>query len=246
MRRRGLHAFAFVYFTMWNQIEKLASAVYNDIVGGLRGYHTNFSISMEQLEQDIVDERLQILKEYSIKGILPLKDLYISLNCIPIDCKDLERCKCGNDSDLTPTAHFEIPQILNDYGSAAIDYVGSSDRQLPFIYYTSSSAFRHHKYRKRGKGKPYVWIDTTPNENGMYDCFVFNAPLLQSISISAIFKDLRQLRDLNTCESCNEVSDNNMSFIDNEVKKRVTSKKINYYRQLAAPLLPNDQSYNAG
>jgi hypothetical protein len=35
---------------MYNQIEKLASAVYNDIVGGLRGYHANPSISMEQLE----------------------------------------------------------------------------------------------------------------------------------------------------------------------------------------------------
>jgi len=43
---------------MWTQIQKLASAIYNDIIGGLRGYHTNFSLSMEQLEQDIVDERL--------------------------------------------------------------------------------------------------------------------------------------------------------------------------------------------
>jgi hypothetical protein len=35
---------------MYNQIEKLASAIYNDIVGGLKGYHSNFSVSMEQLE----------------------------------------------------------------------------------------------------------------------------------------------------------------------------------------------------
>jgi hypothetical protein len=37
---------------------KLASAVYNDIVGGLRGYVSNPTMSMEQLEDDIVDERL--------------------------------------------------------------------------------------------------------------------------------------------------------------------------------------------
>ena len=75
---------------MYNHIEKLASAIRNDVVSGLRGYHTNLSMSLEQLADDIIDERLQILKEYSLKGILPLKDLYISINCIPVDCKNIE------------------------------------------------------------------------------------------------------------------------------------------------------------
>lgn len=222
---------------MYNQIEKLASAIRNDIYGGLKGFHSNLSISIEQLCQDIVDERLQVLKEYSLKGILPVKDLYISINCIPVDCKSLERCRCINQYN-TPNLHFEIPQILNDYGNLSIDYIGSVDRQLPFIVYTSSSIFRQHKYRKRGKNKPIVWIDTTPNENEMYDCFVFNAPLLKTVSVSAIFKDLRQLENYECC-----TTDNNMSFIDNEVKKRLTQKKILYYRAYSPANTPNDQSY---
>ena len=231
---------------MWNQIEKLASAIRNDIISGLRGYHTNLSLSIEQLEQDIVDERLQIIKEYSLKGILPTRDLYLSINCIPVDCKNIERCRCGKEDCLTPTAHFEIPQLLNDYGLQSVDYIGSSDRQLPFIYYTSSTAFRYHKYKKRGKNKPYVWIDTAPNENGMYDCFVFNAPLLSQVSVTAIFKDPRQINELSSSCNCVEGMDNNMSFINNEIKKRLTEKKIRYYRSLAAPVLPNDQQYSAG
>lgn len=228
---------------MYNQIERLASAIRNDVISGLRGYHTNLSMSLEQLCQDIVDERLQILKEYSLKGILPLKDLYLSINCIPVDCKGIERCRCRDIEFTTPTLHFEIPQVLGDYGNLSIDYIGSVDRQLPFIFYTSSIAFRYHKYRKRGKNRPYVWIDTTPNENGMYDCFVFNAPMLKYVSITAIFKDLRQL-DNYSC--CTELSDDNMSFINNEIKKRLTEKKIRYYRSFAAPSLPNDQSYQPG
>ena len=228
---------------MYNQIEKLASAIRNDIVAGLRGYHANFSMSIEQLCQDIVDERLQILKEYSLKGILPVKDLYVSINCITVDCKSIERCSCRAENVDPPIAHFEIPQVLNDYGDLAIDYIGSTDRQVPFVFYTSSTAFRYHKYRKRGKNKPYVWIDTTPNENGMYDCFIFNAPLLNTLSITAIFKDLRQLENYSCCM---DMQDTNMSFIDNEIKKRLTAKKIQYYRQLAAPLTPNDQSYQPG
>lgn len=228
---------------MYNQIEKLASAIRNDVVSGLQGYHTNLSMSIEQLCQDIVDERLQILKEYSLRGVLPVKDLYVSINCIPVDCKDIERCRCSNQDFNTPTAHFEIPQILGDYGALSIDYIGSTDRQLPFIFYTSSMAFRQHKHRKRGKNKPYVWIDTTPNENGMYDCFVFNAPLLSQVSITAIFKDLRQLENYSCCT---DMQDDNMSFINNEIKKRLTEKKIRYYRQLQAPNLPNNQAYSAG
>lgn len=229
---------------MYNHIEKLASAIRNDIVSGLRGYHTNLSMSLEQLSQDIVDERLQILKEYSLKGILPTKDLYLSINCIPVDCKSIDKCMC-NQSDLSepPIAHFEIPQVLNDYGDLSIDYIGSTDRQLPFIYYTSSIAFRYHKYRKRGKNKPYVWIDTTPNENGMYDCFVFNAPLLSQVSITAIFKDLRQLENYSCCV---DMQDENFTFIDNEIKRRVAEKKIRYYKNLALPNLPNDQTYQPG
>ena len=77
----------------------------------------------------------------------------------------------------------------------------------------------------------------------MYDCFVYNAPLLKQVSISAIFKDLRQL-DGYGC--CSDLQDDNMSFINNEIKKRVTQKKIQYYRSFAPSNLPNDQAYQPG
>lgn len=230
---------------MWNYIEKLASAIRNDVVSGLQGYHGNFSMSLEQLEQDIIEERLQVLKEYSLKGIIPAKDLYLSINCIPVDCKSIDKCRCSASQEWStpPSAHFEIPQILNDYGESSIEYLGSVDKQLPFTYYTSPTSFRYHKYKKRGKDKPYVWIDTTPNENGMYDCFVFNAPLLKTVSITAIFKDPRQLEQYSCCV---DMQDMNLSFIDTEVKKRLTQKKILYYRQLAMPVQPNNQQYTQG
>ena len=223
---------------IYNQIEKLASAIRNNVVSGLKGYHTNLSFSIEQICADIVDERLQILKEYSLKGVLPLKDLYISINCIDVDCKALEKCQCRESDYSTKVAHFEIPQILNDYGTLSIAYIGAPDKQLPFVYYTSLASYRNHKYRKRGKNKPYVYIDTTPNENNMYDCYVFNAPLLKQVSITAIFKDERQLQNYNCC-----YNNNNISFIDNEVKNRVVAAKLKFYRQFQPILKPNTQEY---
>ena len=35
----------------------------------------------------------------------------------------------------------------------------------------------------------------------------------------------------------------NISFLDNEIKKRLTQKKLMCYRQYASPMKPNDQAY---
>ena len=62
--------------------KKLASAILNDVMSGLKGLHSNQSMSLEQLEDDILDERLQIIKEYQLKGILPINDLILTIDCI--------------------------------------------------------------------------------------------------------------------------------------------------------------------
>lgn len=223
-------------------INKLASAIQDNIVSGLRGFHETMSLPIEQIEDEIINTRLLIIKEYQMKGILPINDLLISINCIPIDCQNIERCPCSEMG--TPTMHFEIPQIVTDFGNAAITYIGSIDRQRPFVFYTSNTLWNmYHKYRKRGQNKPFVYIDITPNERGMLDCYVFNAPLLKMISVTAVFKDPRQLCNMGFCK---DIDDNNMSWIYAEIEKRLTEFYVRYYRQLATPILPNDQRPAAG
>ena len=229
-------------------IEKLASAIKNDVVSGLRGYHQNLSMNMDQLQDEIVACRLGIIHQYFLKGQFPIKDLLIAINCIDVDCESLERCRCGKISeDDTLVAHFQIPQLISYYGKQAIDYIGSTDRRNKFTVITSLSEFNNKKYRKRGNNKPYVWIDYAPNAEGMLDCFLFNAPLLEQVSVVGVFKDPRQLNKYNCCntESLNG-PDVNVSFIDELVKDKLTKEKIYYYRQLQANRLPNDQQYVTG
>lgn len=217
---------------------KLASAIYNDIVTGLRGYSTSPALSLEQLEDDIIDERLQIIKEYSLKGVIPKKDLLLSINCIPTNCESIERC-CITDSDAKLITHFEVPQLIADFGLDSINYIGSTDRQNPFIPYLNIDLWRTHKYRnKRIQKIPYVYIDVTPNKNGKNDGFIFNAPYLKVISVVAMFKDPKQVADYNCC---NVEEIDNISFLNNEIKKRVTAKKLSYYKQAASPIVINDQ-----
>ena len=220
-------------------IEKLASQIINDILSGLRGYHNNISISREQVEDEIVAYRLSILKDYFLKGIYPIKDLLMAINCIDVDCSSLERCSCADN--IKNVKHFQIPQLVTQYGKQAIDYLGSIDRQNKFKIITSLTELQNLKYRRRQSNKPYVWIDFAPNSNGMLDCFIFNAPFVKQISIVAVFKDPRQLKQY---QCCSENMDDNVSFIDQIVKDKLTKDKVTYYRQLQAPILPNNQQYN--
>jgi len=64
------------------------------------------SMSKEQLEEEIVQMRLAVIKEYMLKGILPIEDLLTSINCISVDCDTLDKCKCRGTACGEPTAHF--------------------------------------------------------------------------------------------------------------------------------------------
>ena len=215
----------------------ITSTIYDNVISGLSGINVNNRFTMDQIEDDVIRERLGIIKEYSLKDLIPKKDLLMSINCIDVDCRSIERC-CLSPEEATMVRHAEVPQILNDFGAEAVEFLGSIDRVYNFTLYTDLG-WRNHKYRRRGADKPYVWIDTTPNENNMNDVFIFNAPLINTLSISAIFKDPRQVQDFSCCGP----EDNwNYSFLDKDIISRVTEKYIRYYRQGATAHTPNDQA----
>lgn len=221
-------------------IEKLASAIYNDIQSGLVGITNTPTMSIQQLEDDVVDEYLQIIKEYSLKNLVPKNDLLMSINCVEVDCLSLDKCPSCSETNPSaqPELHFQIPQIVNDLAGDAVEFIGSTDKGLQYKVYTST-AFQFHKHLRRGADKPYVYIETTPNTNNMYDGWIFNAPLVKRISITAIFKDPRQLSFYGCCA---DYDLENYTFLSAEIKKRLTEKKIRYYRQLYMGPTPNTQA----
>lgn len=223
-------------------IKQLSSAIFNDVVGGLAGYSETINISLEQLEDEVVETRLYLIKQYSLKNMLPVKDLMHSINCIELDCKSLDKCPCGKDSEYDEDAlHFEIPQIINDFGGDAVEYIGATNKQLKFKVYTSLN-FKNHKYKTRGANRPYVYIDTTPNQNNRYDCYVFNAPMLERLSVIAVFKDPRDLEEyMEEQGCCSYIESDNMTWLDAEIKQTLTAKKLQYYRQLYPQPQPNNQ-----
>ena len=126
--------------------------------------------------------RLAVIKEYMLKGILPIDDLLMSINCVPVDCDTLDKCKCRGTVCGEPTAHFQIPQIIFDYGlNKSIKYIGSSDKQHSFLVYTKSidKVQTYQKYRKRGKIN-LGFIQMLLLIRKVYQIVIFLEPLLFS------------------------------------------------------------------
>ena len=122
-------------------INKIASAIYNNIVSGLSGITSTPTISILQLEDDVVLEYLQIIKEYSLKNLIPRRDLFTSINGVELDCKALDRFPaCASPTYAgKPELHFEIPQIINDFADEAIEYIGSTDKNFQYKVYLDTS-----------------------------------------------------------------------------------------------------------
>lgn len=219
-------------------IEAIASAVYNNVIGGLTGISSNPKISLEQLQDECVAERNQLLREYLLKGVLSFEELFLSINCIELSCDSMS--KCCNELQIGEKAlHFEIPPIIYIAGTNPIKFIGSIDRKVKYMVYLDDS-YRYHNFRKRGKNKPYVYVDTTINKNGNIDCYVFNLPLVKYISVTALFQDPRKLLDWDCC-SANAESYLDCGILSNEIIRRMSEKYIRYYRQAASPVTPNNQ-----
>lgn len=220
-------------------VKQIASAVLSHIYDGLKGNVANIAVSQEQLEDEVIAERNTIIKEYIMKSVLSLAEAYNSVDCVNVECASM--AKCCEFGDLGKKAlHFEIPPVLLMNGTdSTIKFIGSIDRQESYQIYTSND-YKYHKYKKRGADKPYVYLDTTVNNNGMIDGYIFNAPLVKMISVVAIFLDPRKLAEFNCCADEETLTD--CGILSNDIIHRLTQKYSMWYRQGVLPPIPNTQS----
>ena len=222
-------------------VNQIASAIINDLFSGnLVSLSNRALISQEQIEDECIEARSAIIKDWYLKNILNLGDMMVAINCIEVDCKDQNKCSCMSSlANAKMAKHFEIPQLMPGLGVDALAFVGSTDRSHAFKVYYNLEAIKYQqhyqKYRKRPNNKPFVYIEKTPNENGMYDCWIFDAPFVQYIAVIGIFKDPRQLEKYNCCDDIDYLE---MGAISNEIKNRILQKKIQLYRTPAPPAAP--------
>lgn len=222
-------------------VNQITSAIINDLFSGnLVSISNRAMISQDQLADEVIETRGAVIKDWYLKNLLNLSDMMIAINCVEVDCKDQNKCSCISSlANAKMAKHFEIPQLMPGLGADALAFVGSTDRSHSFKVYYNLEAIKYQqyyqKYKKRPSNKPFVYIEKTPNENGMYDCWIFDAPFVQYIAVIGIFKDPRQLEKYNCCDNIDYLE---MGAISNEIKNRILQKKIQLYRTSAPPAAP--------
>ena len=216
-------------------LDKITSAVLNDITAGLSGLNASPAISYEQLEDEVIETRHTVVKDWYLKGLIKPDDMMSAINCIPVDCADPSKC-CSFPSHKSQL-HFEIPRLMDDLGEVAINYIGSTDRTTSYDVYFNRDAIKMHNHKRRGANKPYVYIEKTPNANGKYDGWIYNLPFVKRITVIGVFYDPRDLEEYNCC---NEQEFLEFGAISEEVKNRLTTKKLQYYRQYLQAPQPNN------
>lgn len=221
------------------QIEAIASAVLNHIYSGTAGLNSNIKISVEQLQDEVIAEKNTLLREWLLKGILNLNELFLAINCVEVKCDYMSKC-CDIQAG-EKALHFEIPPILYFPGIETVKFVGSIDRHEKFNVYLDES-YRFHKYRKRSPDSPYVYIDTAINSNGNMDGYIFNSPFTKYISIIALFQDPRKLLEWDCCSE-NPEAYLDLGILSEPIINNLTQRYLYYYRQAAMPVTNNDQTH---
>ena len=231
----GWERISLALFLLNMELSKIASAIINDVVAGTSGMNASPTMSYEQIEDEVIEMRHTVIKDWYLKGLLKKEDMQLAINCVSVDCADPS--KCCNTSSGKSQLHFEIPRLLDDLGEDAITYIGSTDRSTSYDVYFNRDALNMHKYKRRGGDKPYVYIEKTPNANGKYDGWIYNLPFVKRITVIGVFADPRSLEEYNCCNSTEFLD---LGAISNEVKNRLTKLKLQYYRQNLTQPQPNN------
>ena len=155
-------------------VNQIASAIINDLFSGnLVSLSNRAMISQDQIADEVIETRNTVIKDWYLKNMLNLSDMATAINCVEVDCKDQNKCSCKELGVIKNAKHFEIPQLLSGLGSEALAYVGSTDRTHSYKIFYNREALDYYKYFQKysrvKKNRPFVYIERTPNENGMFD-----------------------------------------------------------------------------
>ena len=220
---------------------ELADAIINNVSSGLKGAIGNFSYSREQVEKEVGVERNAIIKEYSVKNIIPKKDLVQTIRCIPVVCDDISKCCDGMESGVK-VRQFKLPRLSTVFKDTPIDFIGTIDRKKDYKVYFDKS-YLNHQFRRYTSKKPYVWIDMGSNdENGDVTAYLFNANLQEYMSVTAVFEDPYHVIE---CD-CLDPEDKEFpapQFIQRDIIVRISERYVRYHKQLIPQVnLPNTQT----
>lgn len=220
-------------------LKQIASTIRNNVVDGLNGATTT-SFSMEQLKDEILLQAAASTVKLAMEGLFDISKLAQRIDGIKVDYQDLS-ANCAVPS-YTRARHFKIPNV-NRVLENPVLFLGTIDAKLSFKVYFDRD-YRFHRHRIATARKPFAWISSTSDADGMHDVFLFNLGKynsLEFISIDAIFDNPYDLLNTPYYEQFSSSEFYAPLYLQKEIIDRLTQQYVNYYRQMHLNKQPNTQ-----
>lgn len=226
-------------------LNEITSSIRNRIADGLSGNISNQAFSLEQLEEEVDLQRADIINKYIISGNkMNINYIFQTIDLLPVKCLSLsDNVPCGFSVPSSGAPSVKLPPIMATIDDSAIEFFGLSNKQTEFIVYFDTDSISNHKYRQKTNSKPFIWVDTTMDENGFMTAYLLNAGPYSNIkylSIRAIFEHPSRVNVNDPAYGDKEYPA--PGHIQNAIIDALTEKYVRYYRQMNIAPLPNIQA----
>ena len=224
-------------------LDQIVAAIQNNVGVGLKEVW-NYPYSVEQLWDEISNLRSQIIYDLSKKGKLNPADFaqtpQDNLNLKPSPYPDTAVPEVGS-----PTMRTTMPKLAQvRSGSNNIVYLGPTDMSLNITVYENPDKANSHKYSRAIKNRPYAVIGASQNGLGDVPVYLFNlgpAPF-KYVTVRAVFDDPVKVMEENDGVYAGEQEFPAPLGVQEMIIDSLSDKYITYYRKLAHPNEPNDQT----
>lgn len=216
-------------------LEAIAEMIENDVMGGLKGV-TNYTLSTEQIMEEITLVGNRMIHERNQQGFLTPEDVFQSIPCIELECKDISEC-CNVKSGKTALISKEpIPKFLVLAGVKPVQYIGTIDQSNQFKYLENFTEFIHSKFSPSGH-LPTAFVNTSNH------LVIANPPTssLKWVQVTALFSEPSELKKYScVCGPNGETEYQRPSWLIDQIKSKIVNDYLRYYR-MGAITQPNTQ-----
>lgn len=220
-------------------INEIASAIRNNLGNGLKET-PNHSYSIEQLREEVSNERNLIILEQSKKRMFNMQYFVQKMDNIELEMSTFPNG--GYSASFGSVPMIRIPKLAMTVNGTAIEYIGPSDMAKTFKVYTDHS-FNTHKYSRVISKLPYVYVDLAHEADGYIPVYFFNLNNtgLKYVSVRAVFADCVGILDLDGLFGEDEEFPAPAS-VQEQIIDRITNKWVRWYKQLNHPTETNTQT----
>ncbi len=224
-------------------LDQIVSAIQNNIGAGLKEVG-NYPYSKEQLWDEISNLRSQLIYKLSQTGKLNPADFaqtpIDNFEIVPSPYPNTAYAESGN-----PVMTTSIPKLAQTFtGEDSIIYFGPMDMSLNMLVYTKPEEANTHKYSRVIKNRPYAVIGQSQDFAGDVPVYLFNlgpAPF-KYVTVRAIFDDPVKVMEDKDGVYAGEAEFPAPLGVQENIIDILSDKYITYYRKLAHPNEPNDQT----